>query len=165
MMGHKMRLADNPPTITERPWNSLTFQSIRVTTQDNEEINVTIGGIVDYVRSKLGIAETNNRLLIKVKTAAIWCTAANLTYPDVECMFYELSGEAQAADQGARSTQRDQGTLNKPAKCGYQYPTTDSKDILGANTDQLSLVVMKGKASEQGSHLVFRAQILWQSSP
>lgn len=165
MMGHKVNLPDNPPTITERPWNSLTFSRFETTTQDLQGVNITIGDIVDYVRGKMAIAESGNQLLIKVQTAAIWCTASGLTYPDVECTFYELGGESQFANQGARSTQRDQGTLNLPAKCGYRYPATDSKDILGADTNQRALIVMTGVASEQGSNLTFRAQILWQSSP
>lgn len=163
MTGHKMVPANNPPAFVQRPWNNWTFERLETTTTDLQGINITVGDIIDQIRAKNAIAETGNQILIKVQAAQIWCTASGLIYPDLDAAFYELAGESTSTDQNERSTQRDKGTLNMPAKVGYVYPSTDRKDILGAN--QRGLIVCNGIATEATSNLTFRVQVLWQSSP
>jgi hypothetical protein len=116
---------------------------------------------VTQLRAKCAIAADGNNILIKVHSAMAWVTAAGLIYPDCQAVFYELSNQATA--QSIRSAQRDKGTLNVPARCGYHYPLADSKEIYG--DDQLSTQVFTAVADSPGSIITARANILWQSSP
>lgn len=161
--GHKTVPANNPPAFVQRPWNSWTFERAEVTTETFQGFNITVGDIIDQIRGKCAIAAEGNQILIKVQASQIWCTASNLTYPDLDAAFFELAGESASIDQKERSTQRDKGTLNMPSKVGYVYPTADRKDILGIN--QRGLIVCNGIATAIGSNLTFRVQVLWQSSP
>lgn len=162
MTGHKTVPANNPPAYVQRPWNSWTFERLDTTTQDLQGINITVQDVIDNIRAKCAIAASGNQILIKVMSAQIWCTASSLVYPDLDAAFYELAGESTSTEQNERSTQRDKGTLNMPAKCGYVYPTSDRKDILG--TARGGLIICNGIATNSGSNLTLRVQVLWQSS-
>lgn len=163
MTGHRTVPANNPPAFVERPWNSWTFERLETTTTQLQGISITVNDIITQIRSKCAIAAENNQILIKIQSAQIWCTASTLIVPDISVTFYELSGETISTEQNQRSTQRDKGTLNMPAKCGYVFPTTDRKDILG--TARAGLLVCNAIGTDVGSNITFRVQVLWQSSP
>merc|ERR1711907_254766 len=106
-----------------------TFQRTDFTTADFESVSVTVGNIVDQIRSRcninpVGQSGSGNQILIRVTAAYVWVTAASLIQPDVEVFFYELN--PNDPNQVIRYTHRDVGTLNMPAKAGYVYPITDS---------------------------------------
>lgn len=166
LTGHKTVPANNPPAYVQRPWNSWTFERTEITTADLQGYSITVGDIINQIRAKCNIAADNqgvaNQILIKVQSSQIWCTASGLILPDVDAAFYELSGEKVATAQNERSSQRDKGTLNMPAKVGYMYPNADRKDIFGPA--EAALLVCNAIATESGSNLIFRVQVLWQSS-
>jgi len=161
--GHRTVPANNPPPFVERPWNSWTFERMDNTTGVLQGFNITVGDIINQIRGKCAIAEEGNQILIKIQSCQVWCTASNLIVPDISVTFYEIAGETLSIDQNARSSQRDKGTLNMPAKCGYVYPSSDRKDIL--NGARANLLVVNAVATELGSNITFRVQVLWQSSP
>lgn len=163
MTGHKTVPANNPPAFVQRPWNSWTFERLETTDANLQGVNITVGDVIDQIRTKCAIAAQGNQILIKIQSSQIWCTASGLIYPDLDAAFYELAGETTSTDQNERSSQRDKGTLNMPAKVGYVYPSTDRKDIL--NVNDRSLIICNGIATEAGSNLTFRVQVLWISSP
>jgi len=161
LTGHKTVPATNPPAFVQLPWNSWTFERTDSTTSDLQGINITVGDVLTQIRARLLIAD-NADIRIKVQSSQIWCTAASLVYPDLEATFFELSGETTSIGQNPRSSQRDKGTLNMPARCGYMYPSADKREIVGA--DQSQLIIANGIATATGSELTFRVQVLWQSS-
>lgn len=161
LTGHKTVPSTNPPAFVQLPWNSWTFERVDNTTSDLQGFNITVGDILTQIRSRINI-DANADIRIKVQSAQIWCTAANLIYPDLESTFYELSGETTSTDQNPRSVQRDKGTLNMPARCGYMYPSADRREIVGQN--QQGLIISTGIATQSGSDITFRVQVLWQSS-
>lgn len=163
MTGHRTVPANNPPAFVERPWNSWTFERLDGTTGDLQGINITVGDIISQIRSKCAIAEGNTQILVKIQSSQVWCTASTLIVPDMSVTFYELAGETSSTEQNVRSAQRDKGTLNMPAKCGYVYPASDRKDILGSS--RAGLLICNAVATATGSNLTFRVQVLWQSSP
>jgi len=160
MDGHKFVPSDEPTGFVERPWNTWTYEVTVSTTQGATTFAVSAGNIQSQIRTKCQIAEDGNNLLIKVRTASAWVTAAGLIYPDLQAVFYELDPNGT---QSIRSQQRDKGTLNRPAKAGYVFPAADAKEILGSSESGVS--IMTATADTPGSIITVRCQVLWQSSP
>jgi len=161
LTGHKTVPATNPTAFVQLPWNSWTFERLETTTANLQGINITVSDILAQIRSRV-LLDANADIRIKVQSAQIWCTASTLVYPDLEATFYELVGESTSTNQYPRSTQRDKGTLNMPARCGYNYPSADKREVLGA--PESGLIVSTGVATDTGSNLTFRVHVLWQSS-
>jgi len=161
LTGAKTVPAENPPAFVQLPWNSWTYERAVTTSAALETITVSVDNIREQIRGNVKLA-TDADIRIKVQSAQMWVTAPTLLYPDLEATFFELSGEKQAADQYARSIQRDKGTLNMPARCGYMFPSADRREILGAS--EVSLNVVAGRPTAEGSELTFRVQVLWCSS-
>jgi hypothetical protein len=132
-----------------------------VTSTLAEALVIRVSDIIAQIRSKCAIAESGNQILIKVQSAAAWVTAAGLLYPDLQAVFYELSS-ASTSDQSIRSQQRDKGTLNLPAKAGYVFPISDTKEILAG--DDANTTIISAIADSPGSIITVRVSILWQSS-
>lgn len=166
LTGHKTVPANNPPAFVQKPWNSWTFERTEITSADLQGYSITVGDIIDQIRARCNIAAVNNgvanQILIKIQSSQIWCTASGLILPDMDASFYELAGEKLPTTQNVRSAQRDKGTLNMPAKVGYMYPSNDKKDIFGPAESQL--LICDAIGTETGSNLIFRVQVLWQSS-
>lgn len=168
LTGYKTIPQDNPPAFVQLPWNSFTFEVTQTGDAPGITQIITIGTILTQIATKCGLSiEPPNvaNVRVKVQSAQVWCTvAATLLQPDMEVKFYELSGEPIAANQQARSIQRDLGTLNKPAKVGYVFPNADKREIIGTD-DVAALKVLSAEAVAGGSRLTSRVQVLWQSSP
>lgn len=164
LLGHKIIPTMNPPVFVERPWNSFTFQRTDVTTANFQTDSVTVGDIIGAIRGRfninpVGAGDIGNLISIKIQEARVWCTASALTLPDIEVSFFEL---AYTGTQSIRHTQRDIGTLNVPAKVGYGFPASDSKEIL--DDGDASKLVLTSTATISGSNVTPRVQVLWRSS-
>eukprot|EP01084_Bolivina_argentea_P112399 200458_1 len=147
----------DPPTFVEKPWNSWTFNRTYVTSAGSESVPITVADVITQISTKLSVSA--DRLVVKIQRAAVWCTAAStLLLPDISVSFYEVS-EKTVAPQMARSEQRDLGTLNRPAKCGYIYPMADQKEIIYKAEDQL--LVLNAVADTSGSLVTCRVHVLW----
>lgn len=151
-----------PPSFVQRPWNSFTFERTDTSTGSLQLIDITVGDILEQIRGRVGLqplsSETPANVRVKLQSSQVWCTAASLLQPDVEVNFYGVSSAAA----GPRSTQRDIGTLNMPAKCGYIFPLPDQKELL--YNDQAAELVVSAQPVAIGSLVTFRIQVLWQSS-
>merc|ERR1711915_908244 len=157
MRGVKYLPALVPPTFVEKPWNSWTFNRTDFTSSALESVPVTVADVITQISGKLSVSA--DRLVIKIQRAAVWCTvAATLLQPDLAVSFYEVS-EKQVIPQMARSEQRDQGTLNRPARCGYIYPMADQKEIIYKLED--ALLIMNSVATNTGSYVTSRVHVLW----
>ena len=161
LTGHKTIPAANPPAFVQVPWNSWTFEREEQTTTDLQGYQITVGDILTQIKARLGLGDQSG-VRIKVQSSQVWCTAASLIYPDVEGAFYELVGETQSINQSVRSTQRDKGTLNMPARVGYLFPSADRREILGSS--EQSLIIVNAVASSAQSRVTFRVQVLWNSN-
>jgi len=165
MMGHKTTPAMNPTAFVELPWNSYTFERTNLTTDASPTTTITVLDILTQLVNRVGLSTSPDAVVrIKIRSAQVWCTVAGtLVHPDLKVEFFELAGEATTGSQQPRSTQRDLGTLNMPAKVGYRFPLADNKEILAAS--DAALKVMTSQVAETGSELTSRIQILWQSTP
>lgn len=165
LMGHPIVPAPNPQMYVQRPWNSWTFQRTDFTTAAFEAVGVTVKDIQDQIRGRCninpeGATGDGNQISLRILTAHVWVTAASLILPDMETTFFELNPNDTA--QSIRYTQRDVGTLNMPAKCGYAYPLNDSKEVFDSNDEALNVVATTPAAI--GSQVTHRIQVLWRSS-
>jgi len=159
--GHVIKPSQDPTSFVELPWNSWTFERTDTTAQADSGDNVSVQNVIDQLRARVGLS-TTAVIRIKVQSARIWCTAVGPTFahPDMRGIFYEINGQGTSAT--ARSTQRDIGTLNAPARVGYQYPIDDRKEVLTKtdNATQIAGYVVVGS----GSEVSVRIQILWQAT-
>jgi len=165
-MGHSVVPSLDPHAYVQRPWNSWTFQRTEFTTADFETVDITVQDVVDQIRSRCNINATGasgeaNQIQVRIQAGYFWVTAASLIQPDLEAQFYELSPVVPIS-QNVRSTQRDVGTLNMPAKVGYSFPSTDSKEVLGTNDGNSK--IMSCTAAANGSRVTSRIILLWKSS-
>lgn len=163
--GCKMRPQANPPAYVQRPWNSWTFQRTDVTTAQFETVFITVGSIIDQIRGRCNINTTGsgdigNQISIRIQMSQVWVTASGLILPDMEVQFFELN--PNDTNQQIRYTQRDVGTLNMPAKCGYRYPMNDTKEVLSDGDSTLNVVATAAQAT--GSEVTHRIKVLWRSS-
>jgi len=166
LTGYKTTPSENPTAFVQLPWNSFTFERTNVTVADFATETVTVNDILVQLAAKCGLAATPPTVAIvrvKVQSAQVWCTVAStLLQPDIQVAFFELSGEATPTAQQPRSTQRDLGTLNKPARCGYSFPSADKREIISEAATLLKVVSTDAVTS--GSAITTRVQVLWQSS-
>ena len=161
LTGHKTVPATNPPAFVQLPWFSWTFERTDITTSDLQGFNITVTDILNQLRARVGL-DQNADVRIRIQSAQIWVTASGLVLPDLEATFYDIASQTTAVNQQPRSVQRDKGTLNMPARCGYNHPSVDKREIV--DTTQGGLIVSNGVATTTGSNITFRVQILWQSS-
>lgn len=155
----------NPPMYVQRPWNSWTFQRTDETTTELEAVSITVGSIIDQIRGRcnintVGPGDIGNQISLRIQAAQVWTTASGLIQPDMECVFFELN--PNDANQQIRYTQRDVGTLNMPARCGYRFPMNDVKEVLSDNNSTLNVV--QTSAAAIGSQVTHRISVLWRSS-
>jgi len=167
LTGFKTTPQDNPPAFVQLPWNSFTYERTDTISDPNLLTStVTVQDIIIQIANKCALSTnppTVANVRVKVQGCQVWMTVgATLLVPDMEVRFFELSGET-AANQQVRSTQRDLGTLNRPAKVGYQFPSADRREVIAEAAVQLKVV--ETTAVEVGGNITSRVQVLWQSSP
>lgn len=156
MMGHKLKPAIDPPPFVERPWNDWTFSRTDTTTSTFQVDEITVGDIINQIRARCNIAavgdsSSDNYIQLRIQRAQVWCTVAEtLLQPDLAVSFYELSGDNKVV----RKQLRDLGTLNRPAKVGYQYPVTDSQDVL--DNDNAGNIILQSTATSTGSVTTYK---------
>jgi hypothetical protein len=164
LAGAKVEPSQNPTSFVQRPWHSYTFEKTERTTNEAPE---SITGVID-IQSQIIVKQglkADAVVELKVLRARVWGFAnvstsnATVSVPDIEATFYELSADATALG-GARSNQRDIGTLNMPAKCGYDYPINDSKQVSPVGTQSVVQVI----ASDQGTNVTTRVHVLYRAS-
>lgn len=161
MMGIRTRPPQIPRTFIQYPWNSWTYESVFTTTQSIDSFAVTVEELTADLSAKLGL-DSIAGLRLKIQSAQVWCTASSLVYPSLQADFYEINGNSANA-ASVRSTQIDKGTLNVPARAGYLFPVSDTKDVL--NSGDTALNIVAAKATSEGSVLTFRVHLLWQLRP
>ncbi len=157
--GYKMTPSDLPKTFVQAPWNSWTFERTVVNASGLQVNETTVDIILTQIATQLSLSAIE-RVRIKIQAAQVWAfSAAVLLQPDVEVTFYELS----QSDKQVRSLQKDIGSWNKPAKCGYVYPTVDKQEIY-SNADGARLVLSTKPITAETKTTV-RIQVLWRSLP
>jgi len=166
LTGHKIVPSNNPTTFIQLPWNNWTFERESAVTAEGSFDEITVQDILDQIVNRIGIKDTDPKPLprIKVQYAAAWLTAAGLIYPDMETSFYELAGQDLTSVQYPRSTQRDKGTLNMPAKTAFEYSLADKREILGAEQGALKVIKATSLAGE-GAKLTVRVRVVWNCTP
>jgi hypothetical protein len=157
--GRKIIPPADPPAFVERPWNSYTFETTEVTTATLERNVITSNSIDTQIKGKLGLS---GPVSFKVQKALVWGTSGGPAFvvPDIEVNFYEILSNEQTVAT-VRSLQRDKGTLQTPARAGYEYPVSDEKEII--TSSELSALICSAIATDVGTHVTFRVHILWKS--
>lgn len=165
LTGRKTVPHDNPPAYVALPWNSFTYERTQEAGQAGAVQSTTVQDVLAQIVARCGLADTPPRVAdvrVKVLSCQVWGTVGGtLLVPELLAEFFELSGETTTT-QRPRSSQRDIGTLNKPAKAGYIYPISDQREIVA--DDNVALRVADVTAVYQGMNLTTRVQVLWQSS-
>lgn len=161
-MGAKMVPSPVPRAFVQFPWNAWTFEDSLDVSSSEQILEITFAKIASQFQQKLGISGSLS-LRIKVQSAQVWCTASGLAYPQMQADFYEIGGNSANA-ASVRSSQADKGTLNMPARAGYIYPVSDSKDVLNSGESGLNIVAAKTQLTT-GATLTIRVQVLWQIRP
>lgn len=165
LTGHKTIPQDNPPAFVSLPWNNFTFERTQIAGQALGQQVITVQDILAQIAARCGLATSPPNVAdvrVKVLSAQVWGTVgATLTVPEIATEFYELAGDTPAT-QRPRSSQRDVGTLNKPAKVGYSFPQADRKEVVA--DDATALKIAATTAVYEGMYITTRVQVLWQSS-
>jgi len=148
-----------PSTFTQRPWNSWTYERAAKSTVVDQPNLTTVADILVQLKSKFGLTDDVTNIVVKIQSAAVWCTVgATLVLPDLDCSFFELSDTLTT--QAIRSHQRDKGTLNMPARCGYTFPMVDQKEVITEAEE--GLIIVNAVPSSVGSDVTTRVHVLWQ---
>jgi len=150
-----------PRAFVQIPWNSWTYEFSEdvPAASANTPLTVTVTKILQNLTDNIGLDSTAS-IRVKVLSAQVWVTASGLQYPSLTADFYEINGNTANA-ASIRSTQSDKGTLNMPARAGYVYPVSDSRDVLNTGDGGLRVVVVP--VGSEGAKCTIRVQILWQS--
>jgi len=159
--GHKIVPALRPPQIVRLPWNSFTF-SATYSTSTSSDITVSIQSIVAQITSLMGFTGASGKIAIKVQSCAAWCTSVGPAFaqPSMQGLFWELIPVSTGETYNVRSEQYDHGTLNVPARVGFQFPLADRKEIHSGSTG--SHVVAKFTVpSNSNLNVTVRCHVLW----
>lgn len=164
MTGAKTLPSPVPRTFIQYPWNSWTFEAITVTTGASQLVRTIVQNVFDDIAVKLQLGSTvggpQEYLKIKIQSAQVWATASGLIYPNLRADFYEINqGTGGINAASIRSTQVDKGTLNVPARAGYTYPVSDSKDVL--NEGDKTLRIVDAIPLDSGTVVTTRIHVIW----
>jgi len=165
LSGRKTVPQDNPPSYVALPWNNFTYEKTQEAGQAGAVQSTTVQTIFAQLVARCGLSDTEPNIAdvrVKVLSCQVWGTVGGtLLVPELLAEFFELSGES-ATSQRPRSSQRDIGTLNKPAKAGYVFPVQDQREIVAG--ESVNVRVADVTAVYQGMNLTTRVQVLWQAS-
>lgn len=164
LQGAKSLPSPVPRTFIQYPWNSWTFEAITATTGASQLVRTIVQNVFDDIAVKLQLGSTvggpQEYLKIKVQSAQVWATASGLIYPNLRADFYEINqGTGGINAASIRSTQVDKGTLNVPARAGYVFPVSDSKDVL--NEGDKTLRIVDATPLDSGTVVTTRIHVLW----
>lgn len=164
--GTKYTPALTPPDFVEIPWNTYTYERTNRMEAELQDEELLVEDIINHIRGRLNISDqgaagTGNVIKIKVLDISGWATASVQTIgvPDLKVRVYELNpGDLRTA----RMTLRDVGSLNMPARLGYKFPVTDSKQIL--SDGDAALKIANFQTVGVNTRTTIRAHVLWKST-
>lgn len=160
--GTKTTPPADPKGYVAIPWNSYTYERMVVTTAANQSVTIELTDVLAQLVLRIGLSSAT-RIAAKIRSAQCWatCGGSSFVVPDLTAAFHELANPQ--VGNTIRSLQRDKGTLQNPARAGYVYPTSDSKELLdepGSGT--VDIVTATG--GDIGTYLTIRIQILWKAN-
>jgi len=154
-----------PPQFVKLPWNSYTFSASYGTGEQlSNEAQIRVYDVRNSIVTKMGLNGAPGTVLLKIQSAMVWqvATGNGLAEPNMRCWFYEI--DPDASTYTFRSEQGDHGTLNRPARCGYQWPLRDSKQVLSSANDNHVLLRFKTVSNENMGNFTVRVKVLWLCS-
>lgn len=153
------RMTSNPGPFVTLPWYKFTYELEQQTTGDNQQVRVTVGDVLNQIKSRLQFADTST-VRIKVQNAKVWVTAGQgLGIPAVVGSFFNTTNDTPS--RYPRAQMNDSGTLNMPARLAFKYPASDRMVILDGNGAGNPLVVSQVKKSQ--STLTVRVNVCFQT--
>lgn len=159
------RVSDTPSPFVQKPWNYWVFETSNdVGNNPPGTLKVAVNRIITQIRNKVGLkADTNVR--IKVLRTEGWAMAGSqLVLPSLQAQFFDLSPSRAVAQGFARNSQADTGSWDEPAKCGYDFPDVDRRQILTSTTGTANdIVICSYTGMEAGTRVTARVYVLWQS--
>jgi len=156
-----MRQTDNPSPFIQQPWNKWTYERTNSTIAQFATETVTVGDVITQLKNKVQLQDTAT-VRFKIQNAKIWGTSSGTQFPvpDIDMKFFQTTTSASTIKY-PRSSIRDKGTLNKPAKGSYIYPVTDRMVILDGTLPTTEL--FEATSTNPGTDVTFRCNILWQT--
>jgi len=162
MTGRKLVPRADPPAFVQRPWNSWTYNSTSLGTDQGSQLLVETKTIIDQIIKNCGL---NNTAVVELKVirAYCWCSATGPGFPSqvLQTLYYEGS-VSSAGTTAVRSDQRDVGTLSRPARTGYEWPINEQRNVFIKGGTSTALVT--AIALEANSSLTVRVHCLWRGS-
>jgi len=160
MNGRPFTPPNDPPPYPTRSWVPLTYEAQHFCNGDSTGTSIAAGALMDEVKARYAIAETG-QVAIRIHNAQVWAMSSGPDFPKpgLEADFYELASQGSSAI--ARRRTRDDGTLQRPAVAGFEYPSVDQKEIC---TDaEKSKLVVAATGTKKGTTLVIRVFLTFYS--
>merc|ERR1712157_431177 len=133
-----IRMSNNPGPFVTLPWYKFTYELERQVTADNQAIRVTVGDVLNQIKSRLQFSDTST-VRIKVQNARVWVTAGQgLGIPAVVGSFFNTTNDTPS-----------------------RYPASDRMVILDGNGATNPLVVTQVKKNQ--STLTVRINVCFQT--
>lgn len=161
MTGHTVVPSADPSAFVQRPWNQWTFEITSAADEGGSTLDITTEQISNQIYNKCGLASTAI-LEIKILDGYAWgaTRATEFKPPVMDVHFYELE-VSSAGTSGVRQYIRDVGTIQRPARAGYVYPVTDSRNVFIRG--ETNTPVMKVTSLAEYMTLTARCHVLWKA--
>jgi len=159
--GREVKPSADPHAFVVRPWNSYTYEATVNVVDAATEQQTTLSLITQRIRANMGISSAAT-LEFKIQKAYVWATAQGPDFkrPGVDVRFCEISSNG-SGNPSVRSQQQDIGTLNIPAHLGYEWPSTDTKEIL-RESQEVDPLILRCSVSLAPTLLTQRLHLLWR---
>lgn len=158
-------VSDTPSPFVQKPWNYWVFEVTNpVGVPAPGRLDISTNKVITQIRKKVDIRDGVN-IRIKVLRTEGWAMCGTeLVLPRLQAQFFDLSPSRAAAQGFARNNQASVGNWSEPAKCGYDYPEVDRRQILSSTTGTANdIVICSYTGIEVGTQVTARVYCVWQS--
>lgn len=153
--GAEYRPQQDPPCITQQPYNNLVITTVLELPEESSAVAVTITSIGEALWKQLG-ASQNPNLTFKILRAAVWLTEG--TYFNVSFSDLQRISDAPPFE----STLEDAAAKNHFARVGFRWSAADSSVPYDTTSDpSANKTVLTILSPTKGTCLV-HIQVLWR---
>lgn len=152
--GHSFTPAADPSMVNDIPWNTLTVQFQAATAQSTIKVSDLQYNITNQLLLFGTTGGTEWRVPIEFRLLEVRVYALNSSV-SLDLVVYDPTNP----DNGTLASLRDKGTLNRPAKVGYQYPIFVSSNPLYGATENTRTVV---NANVSSGLALYKFRVLWR---
>lgn len=153
--GAEYRPQQDPPCITQQPYNNLVITTVLELPEESSAVSVTISTIGEALWKQLGASQDPN-LTFKILRAAVWLTEG--TYFNVSFSDLQRISDAPPFE----STLEDAAAKNHFARVGFRWSAADSSIPYDTTSEpSADKTVLTILSPTKGTCLV-HIQVLWR---